>query len=92
MSSIPDVTGTDEGMGKGRTPKGPGFCTVVLGHGMNSSMTVIWIKDKKMGRYRVMVLWLRNQLVGDKNQGMIRTGSWPVTCRNEKPAHLSRLF
>ena len=43
-STFPDVTGTNDGGGKGRTPKEEMTCTSNLGHTVNSRMTVICVE------------------------------------------------
>lgn len=41
ISSFPDVAGTEEERQKGSAPKGYSPAAVLLGHGVNNSMTVI---------------------------------------------------
>lgn len=40
-SKVPDVAGTEDGMGKGNAPKEEKSCDLILGHAANNRMTVI---------------------------------------------------
>ena len=41
MSTLPDVSGTIDGFGKGKMPKGYKPELIFLGHGVKNDMTVI---------------------------------------------------